>query len=497
VTRLVHELLDEGAARDPDRIALRERGGELSCAQLAAVTHTLARALAARGVRHGDRVAIALGNRVESLACALACARIGAVFVLLDPRAPGPASDRILHDCTPALLVVADDGHRPAAHASTPWTVASCAALLDERDPAARAPPDRAVIPEDLACLVYTSGSTGRPKGVMCRHANVTFAVEAIARRLELRPGDAIGCALPLTFDYGLYQALLALHADATLVLGAGVDGGPGLLRFLRWAGADVVPLVPSMAQLLVALAARDPEPPPAVRVVTSTGERLTATTIERLRAVFAGARVYPMYGLTECKRVSILTPEELESRPESIGRPLDGTDCVVVDPVTQRGVPDGDVGELVVRGAHVMAGYWRDPELTALRYRPWGPAQDRALFTGDLCRRDADGYLYFCGRGDDLVKLRGLRVSLTEIELAAAALDGVAHAVALGGDGAEPALLVVSASLDSAAVRAGLAERIEAFKVPDRIEVVAAAPLTAHGKVDRARVAERLELAT
>lgn len=496
--RLLHELLDERAACDPDLVALRDRAATLTYAQLRAATLTVASGLADLGAGLGDRVAIAAGNRVETIVCAFACARIGAVFVLLDPLAPGPARDHVLHDCAPVLLILAeaeqrdDDAGRRADWAT--MTYAEVLARGAEQPAAWPAAPQP--IAEDLACLLYTSGSAGRPKGVMCRHGNMTFAIEAIAARLQLQHGSVVGCALPLTFDYGLYQAFLATRAGATLALGAGVDGGPGLLRFLRWAGADVVPLVPSMARLLLALAARDAEPPP-IAAFTSTGERLTATTIERLRTTFAGARVFSMYGLTECKRVSILTPEELVERPASVGRPLDGTACVVVDPVTQRPVPDGDVGELVVRGAHVMAGYWRDPEQTARRYRPWGPAQDRALFTGDLCRRDAGGYLYFCGRSDDLVKLRGLRVSLTEIELAAGAVEGVEHAVALGGDGVEAALLVVADSLDAGAVRARLAERLEAFKIPDRIEVAAALPLTPHGKVDRARVAERLEAAT
>jgi amino acid adenylation domain-containing protein len=489
--RLVHDLLDQRVARDPDTPAVRDRRRSLSARELQAAAGAAAHALVDRGVGRGDRVAVAVGNRVEAVVALFAASRLGAVFVALDPRAPASVREHVLHDCEPSAVVV-DDRDLPGADdgPARRWTHLGCSELLACPEAPAR---DAPAIATDLACLIYTSGSTGRPKGVMCRHANVAFAVAAIARRLRLERASVVASVLPITFDYGLYQPLLAIHADASAVLGEGVDAGPGLLRFVRWAAADVVPLVPSMVQPLLALRRREPEPPPAVATFTSTGERLTAEQIDRLRDGFGGARVFSMYGLTECKRVSILTPEELDERPGSVGRPLDGTECVVVDPLTCRPLDDGEVGELVVRGPHVMAGYWRAPELTALRYRPWGPTQDAALFTGDLCRRDADGFLHFCGRTDDIVKLRGLRVSLVEIELATGSIPGVEQAVALPAGVEHPVTLVAVGELSAAAVRAGLGERIEDYKIPDRIEVLPSLPLTLHGKVDRGRVAERL----
>lgn len=489
---VIHDLLERGLRDHPDKVAVRDRAGELTYRQLEDTSLGAARRLVELGVQRGDRVAIALGNRAEAVVAILGALRAGAAFVVLDPDAPAATIAHVLADCT-AAAVVTEEGQPLSSEAGGQrWTAIAVEDLLDGRAAGAGAELP-ATIPSDLACLIYTSGSTGRPKGIMACHSNVTFATAAIARRLELGGDAVIGCLLPLTFDYGLYQVFLALRAGATIVLGEGADAGPGIVGFLRWSEADVLPIVPSMGRLVLRLLQRERGPLPPLRTITSTGERLSSDLIEALGARFPAARIYPMYGLTECKRVSILTPEELDRRPGSVGRPLDETECLVVDPLTRRELPPGEVGELVVRGPHVMPGYWRAPELTAARYRPWGPTGERVLFSGDLGRRDADGFLYFQGRADDIVKMNGLRVGLLEIEEAAASIEGVDAAAALPPADGRPVTLVAATSLSAAEVRAALAERLESFKVPDAIEVAETVPLTRHGKVDRASLADRM----
>jgi amino acid adenylation domain-containing protein len=484
---MIHNLLEAACGRVPGKVAVRDRVRELSYRELDETSRSVAARLVRAGVHRGDRVVISLGNRVETVVALLGVSRAGGAFVIADAASPPAVLARLVADAMPAAAIVARDDRRLDGTKLTTMT----AEELLQAEPAARTSP-AAGISHDLACLIYTSGSSGIPKGVVSLHANVTFAVEAIAKRLGLCDTDVIGCLLPLTFDYGLYQVFLGLCAGATLVLGEGAEAGPGMLAFIVNHRPTVVPLVPSMAKLLVRLARRSAHEAP-VRMFTSTGERLPVEVISQLERLFPDSVVYSMYGLTECKRVSILTPEELATRPDSVGRPLDDTECIIVDSLTHEELPVGEVGELVVRGPHVMAGYWRTPDLTALRFRTWGPAQERVLFTGDLCRRDAEGFLFFEGRPDSIVKLRGQRVSLKEIEAAATGIDGVEDAVVLREDGERPLTLVVVTALALGQVHAALAERLEPAKIPDCIEIVEALPLTSHGKIDRFRVRELL----
>jgi acyl-CoA synthetase (AMP-forming)/AMP-acid ligase II len=223
---------------------------------------------------------------------------------------------------------------------------------------------------------------------------------------------------------------------------------------------------------------------------VTNTGERLPSITIDRLRALFPQLDVFVMYGLTECKRVSILLPGELEARAGSVGRPLDGT---TVEVVGKDGsvAPDGTLGELVVRGPHVTMGYWRNPEETARRFVTAADGT-RLLFTGDICSRSADGYIYFEGRRDAQAKHRGFRISLREIESAALAVSGTTSAAVIASSDTDELHLFLtrqSSALNESIVLRKLRERLEPYKIPDQIHLVASLPTTPYGKVDQQKL--------
>ncbi|KOG87815.1 peptide synthetase, partial [Streptomyces varsoviensis] len=267
--------------------------------------------------------------------------------------------------------------------------------------------------------------------------------------------------AIPLAFDYGLYQIFLSALAGAELVL-TDADAHTGLMATLHRHGVTVMPLVPSLAEMLVRLAARDRRGPAALRLVTNTGADLTPPLIAAVRGAFPSARVVPMFGITECKRVTILEPDGDLARPRSVGRPLPGTEVLILD---ERGRPQppGAAGEIVVRGPHVMAGYWRAPELSAQRFRTDPATGERVLHTGDYGHLDEDGHLYFHGRRDDMFKRRGVRMSALEIEAAALDIPGVRGAAVLPpGEGRELTLFAVSA-LEPKEIIARLGERLEA----------------------------------
>jgi acyl-coenzyme A synthetase/AMP-(fatty) acid ligase len=269
---------------------------------------------------------------------------------------------------------------------------------------------------------------------------------------------------------------------------------GPELVRVLDAQGVTVLPGVPTLFAALLKMLARSPHPLPRLRALTNTGDRLPRAHIEQLRARLPTASVFPMFGLTECKRVSIMLPEELDAHPDSVGRALAGTEVRIVDDAGQT-LPPGETGELVVRGRHVALGYWRAEAESQLRFRR-ANGQARELWSGDYCRMDAEGFLYFHGRRDALLKHRGFRISPLEIEEAACQIAGVSEAgvVQSDADGALHLFVCLhEPGLTTHAIVADLRGRLEPVKIPDHVHVVNALPKTANRKTDRNQLKQQL----
>jgi amino acid adenylation domain-containing protein len=483
---LLHELLDRASAEHGDRPAVGRGTAVETYRAVDAASHAVARRLAEHGVRRGDRVVVAVAPDVLVPALLYGCSRIGGVFCVLGEQAPPAAYAHVLDDAEPRLVVTDNlDARLLAAERGIAYL------SLDDLRPPVDGPvsDEPGPIPVDPVCLIYTSGSTGMPKAVVSTHAQVTFAATAIQSQLAYRADDVVFCPLPLSFDYGLYQIFLATLAGARVQLATAVDAGPRLLAELHRTGATVLPAVPGVARGLAKLLSRPTASPPSLRLMTNTGSTMPDGVVRELRDRVPGLRVQLMFGLTECKRTTIMPVDEDLRRPGSCGRALPGTEVYATDPEGRR-LPPGEVGELVVRGPHVMAGYWRRPELTAQRF-PRADGLFPQLRTGDYGWLDDDGYLYFVGRRDDLYKERGFRVSATEVAAAAMRVDGVeAAAVLPPGDDREEATLVVVTALAPHQVLALLRTQLEEFKVPRNCHVVPEIPLTSNGKVDRAALA-------
>lgn len=492
MSQRLHDLLDRVADEVPHRIAVRTSTTEVDYGQFRAMTVAVGNHLVRAGVTAGDRVVLVAHNGIELAAAVLAPSRIGATFVVVPPSTTAYQLRHVLADCSPRVVVAEPELSALVRNAGWAATVLDLREVCCEPEDAQGGFVPQTRLTDDApAALIYTSGSTSMPKGVICTHAQMTFAVDAIQERLGLRSDDVVANLLPLSFDYGLYQVLLSMRARATLALGSMSDVGPGVLAQLQRWGATVLPVVPSMLAVLVQLARRSSGPPAALRLITSTGAHVTEALVRDVRAALPNAGLALMFGLTECKRVSILRPEELAAHPGSVGRPLPGTSCEIVDG-DGRVVPPGVHGELVVRGPHLAAGYWNAPEPTARKF-PETATGGRELRTGDICSMDADGYLYFHGRRDDLYKHHGYRVSGVEVEAAAQDANDVS-AAALVHTNSGPTL-VVSGDVTAGDVLAHLRERLEDWKLPNR--VIAHRddlPLTANGKLDRAAVLSWVE---
>jgi acyl-CoA synthetase (AMP-forming)/AMP-acid ligase II len=484
---LLHDILDVAAADHPGRPAL-SHGSDVADYRLTCERSIrLAAWLRDQGVTQGDRVVVALPVTTFLPALLFGCSRVGAVFVVVRPDLPGVSLAHVLDDARPAL-VFADGPVHAALAAQRGLRMCGTADLLaagESGEPARGGGP----LSVDPVCFVYTSGSTGMPKAVVSTHAQAVFAARAIQSQLRYRPDDVVYSPLPLSFDYGLYQIFLCALAGARLALGSADESGGLLATRLHELKATVFPTVPSLAAGLARLLSRPGAAVPDLRLLTNTGAAMPPHVLAQLRAKIPGLRVQLMFGLTECKRAAIMPEDEDLHHPGACGRALPGTEIYAVTPAGDR-LPPGEIGELVVRGPNVMAGYWHRPELTAARFERVDGLFPR-LRTGDYGWLDEDGYVYFAGRRDDQYKERGVRVSITEVEAASHRVPGVEAAVVVPpAAGRDSATLIVVAALTPSEVLVRLRGQLEEVKAPAHCMVVPALPLTGHGKVDRAALA-------
>jgi acyl-CoA synthetase (AMP-forming)/AMP-acid ligase II len=488
---LLHRWLDDRADKTPDLPAITSAGQQLTYRQLHDGSVRLASWMWRGGVSRGGIVVIAVPTSAIVPVLIYAASRMGAVYCILHEKTTGPAMEHVLDDTNPALVVADDpETHNLASRRGVRVVDTEQITSAMATEPAGPVP--ESTSPDRPLCLIYTSGSTSRPKAVVTTHQQALFVSRAINSQLNYRHDDIVYTPLPLAFDYGKYQLFLGLLSGAHIWLGSAAEAGPSLLRNLVRSQATVLPALPAIAETLAWLLARHQGKPPPLRLLTNTGAAMSPKTLADLRAAMPYMSVQLMYGLTECKRAAINPPDEDLQRPGSSGRPLPGTQVHVAD---EKGnpLPPGEMGEFIVRGPHVMDGYWKCPEQTAQRFIR-SDGQPPALRTGDYGWRDADGYLYVEGRRDDVYKERGFRVSATEVEAAAQAIPGVRLAAVLppGSDSARsPSVLVVTGDLTVEQVVAALRLQIEPYKVPRRCLAVESLPLNGNGKVDKKALAK------
>ncbi|MBU6440976.1 MAG: AMP-binding protein [Betaproteobacteria bacterium] len=511
MAHLLHQTFETQVRRIPDKTALVREGRRSSYADIDALSAALAASLRAQGIGRGDRVALFLDNSEHMVAALYAVLRIGAVFMPVNTLTKADKLAYVLADAEAAALVtqhalaevarqalalapgvrncwLADDGY-PAPAQALPGQLAYPQAAEGAQ---ARAPDEGATIDQDLAAILYTSGSTGRPKGVMLSHRNMLSALGSVSGYLGLHEHDVITCALPLAFDYGLYQVLMAFALGATVLLERSFTYPARVLQDMAREGATVFAGVPTMFAMLLGmdLSSFDLR---SLRLVTNTAAALPVPHIRRIRDAFPLATLFSMYGLTECKRVSYLPPEQLDIRPQSVGRGMPNEELWLVDEQGRR-LPHGSTGELVVRGSHVMRGYWKQPQASAERLRPGPLPGEMVLYTGDVFRSDEEGWLYFVARKDDIIKSRGEKVSPREVENVLHELAGVQQAAVVGvpdellGEAIKAFVVLAPGQvLDQRAVLRHCQARLESFMVPRQVEFVPELPQTDNGKVRRA----------
>lgn len=505
---LLHQWLESHARNTPEKVALVSDGRVYTYGQINADAQRLAVTLQEHSIERGDRVAIFLENCVEAVISIFAALKAGAVFMPVNPQTKADKLTYLLNDSEARALI--SQGTLTDVLQKCVGNCPSIAALIvaDPKDPnpiGDRTPIVFAdaiaatgvllsapTIDQDLASIIYTSGSTGEPKGVMVTHLNMVSAATSISTYLGLRGDDIVLNLLPIAFDYGLYQILMSSRVGATVVLQRSLAFPVKVLETMVRERVTVLPGVPTVFSMLLNVSSLPSFDLQALRMVTNTAAALSEAQIRDIRRAFPRATLFSMYGLTECKRVSYLPPDQLDIRPMSVGRGMPNEEVWLIDADGTR-LPNGSVGELVVRGSNVMRGYWRKPEQTAQRLKPGQLPGEMNLHTGDIFRTDAEGYLYFVGRKDDIIKSRGEKVSPREVENALYALDGVLEAVVIGvpdqvlGE-AVKAFLVLKpgrAYSERDVIRHCLAH-LESFMAPKHVAFVDTLPRTDTGKISK-----------
>ena len=507
---LLHRFLDESAGRHPEKVALVTGERRWTYGELVSMADSLARALREAGVGKGDRVVVHLGNSVEAVVSIYGILKTGGAFVMLHPTTKEDKLIHIVRDCGASGLIskgcqcLLNRVQQASGSLTSVVTVngKKCGCSTESggykqqlwRDLVKDGKDGTGIrsIDVDLASLIYTSGSTGTPKGVMMTHRNMVAAVRSITEYVGNVPDDIIINVLPLSFDYGLYQVLMSVAVGTTLVLEKGFTYPYALVQRVVEEKVTGLPGIPTIFAILLKMEGLNPEVFDGVRYVTNTAAALPTNHIEGLVRLFRRARIFSMYGLTECKRVAYLPPDQLLRKPKSVGRAMPNLETFIVDEAGQELGPY-EVGELVVRGATVMLGYWGMPRETAEILREGRYPGERVLYTGDLFYTDEDGYLYFVGRKDDIIKSRGEKVSPREVEDVLCQHDGVAEAGVVGVP--DPVLgqaikaVVVSRpgrSLTAKELKLWCARHLEDYMVPQIVEFRQEMPKSANGKIRR-----------
>jgi acyl-CoA ligase (AMP-forming) (exosortase A-associated) len=510
---LIHHMLRTSASRYPGKEALVCGDQRLTYADVHARVSALASGLREAGLRRGDRIGIYLDAGIAQVISIFGVPQAGGVFVPINGVLFPDQVAHIARNCGIAILITSSTKLESLLPVLPDIPSLQCLVVVSDDKPidiplpvydfealtrSGSAPTWQDWgIEKDLAAILYTSGSTGKPKGVMLSHANVMAGATIVSTYLSITERDRILAVLPFSFDAGLNQLMTAFQQGGTIVLINFVFARQivDALVTEKITGLAGVPTVWSL--LTQSNSTLQKNPPPALRYITNTGGAMPQSVLKMLRAALTKTDIVLMYGLTEAFRSTYLPPAELDRRPTSMGRAIPDTEILVLN---ERGLPcqPGEVGELVHRGPTVSLGYWGNPEATnrVLKPNPLLPPElgdvERVCYSGDLVKMDEDGFLYYVGRRDAMIKSSGFRISPTEVEEVVFQSGQARHAAAIGVPdellGQAVKIFIVPAHgnpVDKEGILSFCAERMPRYMVPKFVEVLTELPKTSSGKVD------------
>lgn len=513
---LVHDLVSKSKDGTQDRPAISYQNVSKTYLELEQDIDRISFALIAAGLVRQDRVAVYSEKRIETVVSIFATSAAGGVYVPINPLLKSEQVVHIINDCTAEFLITTADRfllldsifeHCPSIKTvilmdKLPSCEIKFKGQVKSWDQVISSPPlNRHIcIDSDIAAILYTSGSTGKPKGVVLSHRNIVAGAVSVAQYLEINKDDRILCVLPFSFDYGMNQL------TSTFLVG----GCAVLINYLF--PRDIINLLDS--EKITGLAGVPPlwiqlsnlQWPDTVtqhlRFVTNSGGHMPREILSKLRTMLPRTKFYLMYGLTESFRSTYLSPNEIDTRPDSVGKAIPNAEILICRPDGSLCAPY-EPGELIHRGVHVAMGYWNDPQKTSERFKPI-PNQDKnvtiseiGVWSGDTFYKDNDGYLYFVGRRDEMIKTSGYRVSPTEIEDILYESGMIAEAVAFGlkHPTLGQAIVVVVTCVDGQSISCDeikkiFQDRAPTYMVPSHIEIqLSPLPRNPNGKIDRKKI--------
>jgi long-chain acyl-CoA synthetase len=508
--RLLGEALSISATRHPAKTAIIIKSAEYSYADLKESAEKLAAHLVSTGIKKGDRVAIYLNNSWPGIVAVYGITLAGGVFLVINPQTKADKLQYILNDSGARILISESILNSELSVALEGSESVRELIIAGDAGKVTRLPSINLIrfeeimtgsklnvvmpriIPNDLAALIYTSGSTGFPKGVMMTHQSMVFTSWSLIEYLRLSEEDRILLLLPLAFDYGLYQLLMAITVGGSLIVEQSFTFQASVYKQIEKYKPTVFPGVPTIYAMMIATNKKSGLSFDCIQKVTNTAAALPAEFIPDLKKIFPRALIFKMYGLTECKRVCYLEPELIDIKASSVGKAIPGTEVFLLSP-EGKPVPPGERGILHIRGPHVMLGYWHKEDLSKEMLKQGELPWERILCSNDWFNMDEDGFLYFLGRTDDIIKTRGEKVSPVEIENIIYKIPGIKEVAVLGIPDeimGEAIIAFVTGhnhlQMNEMEILKECMSKLESFMVPKRVIFLDEMPKSSNGKIDK-----------
>jgi long-chain acyl-CoA synthetase len=508
--RLLGEALLISASKYSSKTAIIAKSDEYSYSDLKESAEKLACYLVLSGIKKGDRVAIYMNNSWQCVVAIYGTTLAGAVFLVINPQTKADKLKYILNDSGAKTLISESILNHELTTALGDSKTVQEVIISGETDEIVINSDIKfisfeeiqkasyftvtlpKIIPNDLASLIYTSGSTGFPKGVMMTHQSMVFTCWSLIEYLRLSEEDRIILLLPLAFDYGLYQLLMAVTIGGSLIVEKSFAFQTNVYNQIEKYKPTVFPGVPTIYALMIGANKKSGMSFNCITKVTNTAAALPAEFIPDLKKIFPNALIFKMYGLTECKRVCYLEPEFIDIKTESVGKAIPGTEVFLLSPESNP-VPPGEKGILHIRGPHVMLGYWHNDELSKEMLKPGFLPGERILCSNDWFKMDEAGFLYFLGRNDDIIKTRGEKVSPVEIENVIYKIADIKEVAVIGipdeimGESIVAFITTYSNNQTNGKdIQKECASKLENFMVPQQIIFLDEMPKSSNGKIDK-----------
>jgi amino acid adenylation domain-containing protein len=497
---LIQNLLEKASEQWPDKTAIIDGETKLSFKSISDRSSCLAVKIR-KEINLYDRVAVYLNKSIEQIICYFAILKAGGVVVLIDETSSEFQITHIVKDCSARLLIYEDDRRKNLNTLLKNNDLLSLPKSSIESHSLGESTTDKQLM-NDMAMIIYTSGSTGLAKGVVLSHRNILDGAIIVGSYLGVKHEDTILALLPFHFDYGLNQLMLAMLNGAELVLHKYIFP-ESLFKCIDKNKVTILPALPPVwssvfnekyVDIDMVLKKRSLS---SVRVITNTGGKLTLKLILKIRDIFSKAEIFLMYGLTEAFRSTYLEPKWVDRKPESIGKAIPGVRVEIIDRNNKICAPN-EVGELVHFGALISKGYWGDPKQTAIRFRAnpllkENSYLEKVVYSGDLAYKDDDGFIFFVGRKDEMIKISGYRVSPTEVETLIMQHKNIEEAVAfsmeVGDETIIRAVISLTGQTQPSHLKLFFKKIAPAHLIPKEFIIVATMPKMSNGKVDRSKI--------